>query len=150
MSTDYRAIAVIGINIDLSKIPTEDTWVKVGKHNRPKTMKFDPDTGVRLWNVISCPKFQFHRHDYSLGELEIPFIDFPDEMHIELFDSGGQKTQTILGFGIISGTWEQPVLKCPYHLPAIENIKQELKNKLECVGLWDEKEFGLWAILQIT
>lgn len=150
MSVDFRAVAVIGSKIDLSKIPTKDTWIKVGKHNRPKTMKFDPDTGNQLWNVISCPKFQFHRENDSLGEPKISFIDFSGKIRIELFDSGEENKQTILGFGISSGTWEQPVLKCPYPLPAIEQVKNKLKEKLEPLGLWDEKEFGLWAILQIT
>ena len=49
MSTDYNGVLAHGVMVERQK--TKPTKTKIGNHNYPETMNFDPQTGKPLWQT---------------------------------------------------------------------------------------------------
>ena len=142
MSTDYYAYAVIGLKIDPTKLYKE---IKIRNCDctLPEDNKFTfcPHCGQKVYQIENHP------------------ID-------EVDDSNSK--DTLCGYPIIYGTDRETAYVAIYHSAIstyagtllcdknsyfsqfpynIEDKKNEMKNKLGPLGFWDEKMFGLWAVL---
>ncbi len=137
MGADYTAIAVIGVDIDMSKIPVIRTKEKVGDHNYPETMNYDPVTGKQLWTIQEERQFSFFSDEDNC-------VVFPKD--VKLFNSTDNEDY-ILGFGIDDTYSNGGNAIDSARLPDIVKLKEQLKALLEPFGMWDEERFKLYSIL---
>ena len=140
MSVHYEAIALIGIVVPPKMFEGETRIVPAFPHNHPRTMKFDPETGRKLWQTEILPH---------------PLYD-PDGKPNNDSYSG-----TFAGFEIVTaadvpGTWLAiKIVRSEKDMTSIDfedlaRKKQELKAALSKIGAWNEKDFGLYAIQYIA
>ena len=144
MGADYRAYAVIGCEIDLDVIPRITKIVKAFNHNHPENVKFDPDTGNKLWKEDSYQEFAFGPDDDRTYDERTKMINIGD---FSIF-RGTDGKPIVLGIGCGDSTYsnggdDHEVID----LPDINGLKNKLKAILEPVEMWDEDCFGLHAIL---
>jgi len=104
-------------------------------------MKFDPETGKELWKEIKIPEFDFsdNGNEWGRGIINIP------NMRLYCGTDGYCK---VYGFGIgdTNSNCGNDIAHRELTMSSDE-IKAELKKVLEPLGVWDEKEFGLYTIL---
>ncbi len=131
MGVSYNATAVLGIKIDRYRLHEKRT-VKAYDHNYPESMKFDPQTGNKLWvqqeSLISAINHYDESDDYMLGPFKVIFISESEDCYVVLSSVSTDRR--------------------PKKTEANFN-REELQQVLEPLGLWDEKQFGLWAIVEI-
>lgn len=135
MSVNYSAKAVIGVRINPDKLYAKKKF-KAFDHNFSELQNFCSQTGRRLWI-----------------EKEFP-IDGYDAIRNKLF-----------GFPVVYGTDGSEAFICvaaatDTHSNGGNNSfmtsidinlewqKQKLKNVLLHLEMWDDAEFGLWAVLR--
>jgi len=145
MSTSYYAKAIIGIEIDPSKLVEIRMVRNCSCAEAPgKTMKYCPNCSRKAWSEKEWPADEDFDYDNNLycGLKVICLKSCTRDMdfyHIyRMFVVGaGAETDDLCYTG-------KPVM-CS--LPEdISEIKETLKNILEPKDLWDESKFGLWAI----
>ena len=136
MSVSYTAKAIIGIPVDSGIFYLPPKTVKAFEHDYPPTMKFDPQSGRKLWEEEEeCRPEYDERHE--------TFGGFP-----------------LVRAGDHDGTW-LAVLLCEdadygrknkfRPLPAdLEEQKAALRALLDPLGAWDEEKFGLHAIQYVS
>lgn len=141
MGADFRAYAVIGLRVDEERLYGPPKKVKAFEHNHPEDWEVDPRTGKKLWYEERPP----------------------------LADYDPQGTEKILGYKVVTGTWTgrgRDAYICLHfagnrtysnggqkddldllNLPELQQSKEKMKEALSPLGIWNEKEFGLWAVL---
>jgi hypothetical protein len=145
MGADYTAKAVIGCILDYDKIPIIRKKVKAFKHDIPETsdVKFDAKTGRPLWEEHSYPAFTFNEEDRGTETKKI------NKKGLKIYQ-GTDGEPTILGFGV-SDTYSNGGNTYDFAtLPNIPALKEKLKSILEPLNMWNEKEFGLYALLDCS
>ena len=138
MGYSARAHAIIGIRIDNRKL-----WTQVGKkacsHAIPKNSKFCPECGVK--NIIVPEKKPIKGYEKGDG-------DYGTVAGFKLGSDGCEnEPEFIAGFDPETGSSNggEPSAFSP--IPDIAKIKADMKSKLEPLGLWNEKAFGIYAVL---
>ena len=120
---------------------TTEKVVKAFPHNHPESMKFDPETGKKLWEIKDVPVKGYDEddcvfHGYQIvhttdrRETIIAYLAIGDHTN----SNGGADYQ----MEKLSGKED------------ISKIKEEMKELLEPLGAWDEKKFGLYAVLSCS
>lgn len=145
MSTSYYAKAIIGIEIDPSKLIEIRMERNCSCSYAPlKTMNFCPNCSSKAWKKEewSADKdFDYDNYKYC-GLKVICLSDYDrDFYHIH--------RMFIVAVGADTGDLCYSDSGGPVMCPLPENIsetKEMLKDILEPKGLWDESKFGLWAI----
>lgn len=132
MGADYHAYAVIGIVVDSSKFYHEPRTVKAFDHDYPEDMKFCPQTGKELWALDEEPIEGFDEDRYTLGGF--PIVQGTD---------GKIEVLAVCRNG--ADDYDRGKVK---PLPDnLDELKQQVKSLLEPLGQWDERKWGLYAIL---
>lgn len=141
MGASYHSHALIGLRVPrhiyvAKAFDRKD--VKTFPHDFAPAIKFHPQNGQRLWKEELTP---FEDVEKVLSNFTI-VTDGEIDRHVyicvcyagnEINDNGGpydSLTQLAQSFSI--SEW-----------------KKRMQNELEPLGLWNEKEFGLWAVLDI-
>lgn len=144
MGADYRAYAVIGCEIMLENIPKITEIIKAFNHNHPKNVKFDPETGKKLWKEDSYQEFAFEPDDDRTYDERTKMIDIGE---FKIY-RGTDGSPTVIGFGCGEDTYSNGgEVHEVIDLPDVNELKNKLKAILEPVNMWDEDCFGLHAIL---
>ena len=143
MGCDFKAKAVIGIKIRLADIPTKHIVEKAFDHSYSAGMRFDPQTGRKLWKESHVPEIAFseeYEGDLDAGTKLITVTN------AEAFDDGYGE-DLVFGFGV-DGTNSNGGATMDFcTIPDTELLKKNLKKALEPYGLWEENKFGLYTIL---
>lgn len=135
MGADYYSYAVIGVEIDQKKLYQKPINKKAFEHDYPKTMKFCPNTGNKLWEEVEEPIPEWDDED-ELGEYKVYFST--------------DDTRCFIGVIVCeSGPYKGEVnfVQFPDDL---EDKKQKLKDFLTPLGLWDESKFGVYSIMRCS
>ncbi len=138
MGVDYSAKAVIGCRISGSDTKTTKQ-VRGCKHSIPtKKVKFCPECGKPAWEEedVILPFFREAVHD-----------DYKDQPKLATDFGFFQSTDNehfVVGYGLIVSDRDGGIDSMT--VPDLEGTKQECKEVLEPLGLWDESQFGLWVI----
>lgn len=136
MSVVYYAYAVVGVRLLPKQFVTKDV-----KRVRGCKHEFDSD----FCPVCGSPKWR---------EEKISFDALAT-------DEGDDKLDVFHGIPVCYNTDDQYVYlgitaktsyygeedECEINILSIEQIREKLKSVLEPLGIWDEKSFGLWAVL---
>lgn len=149
MGADYSAFAIIGCIIDLKKIPVITKKVKAFEHNVPEDsdVKFDAKTGRALWEEEEYLEYTFET-DYE-GERVGPDTKKVDKKGLKLY-YGTDGEPVILGFGV-GDTYSNGGNDYDFRsLSDTNEIKEKLKSILEPLGMWNEKKFGLYSLLECS
>lgn len=135
MGVSYYSKAVIGIRVPPADFFVDKT-VKTFDHDYPEDFTHDPKSGKKLWMTVREPR----------PDLNVP-VDWEIDNGLngfEFFDSTDSE-ETVLGIGCESGNWQGEVAFRP--LPKdINTLKEELRQLLEPLGMWNEKAFGLYSV----
>ena len=139
---EYSAYAVIGCEIDLDKIPKITKTIKAFNHNHPENIKFDPETGKKLWKEDTYQEFAFEPD--RTDDIRTNVIDIGE---FKIF-RGTDARPIVMGFGCGKNTYsnggdDYEVID----LPDVNELKNKLKAILEPLKMWDEECFKLHAIL---
>lgn len=125
-----HAHAIIGIKVDKNRLYQEPRRVKAFDHNYDEETFFCPKTGRRLWRSAPVAIPEWHETYEKLGEYKV-YLDYQREddpiVSILKLDEDNEFSE----------------------FPAnLEERKQELKDFLEPLGMWDESKFGLYCLLR--
>ncbi len=159
MGADFYATTIVGVRIAGAKL-YETRMVKAFEHNHPANWKVDPVTGRELWrkeevskldddprfakaydwnDVKRCPKAAkaavvLSERDESSHSRRRDWV-FVGRLtaHIHV----GHRDEGIAGIGALSHT-------------AIGDEKKFLEDLLTPLGLWDEAEFGIWLVGDVS
>ena len=132
MGADWTAKAVIGVKVPVDKL-YDRTKVRTCRHPLPnEEVRYCPTCGRTAWDDDSVIKYDLFKLGVELitGTDHKPLIltlkDFA--AYADAYDNDGYGLLPLTGDGLVS-------------------IKPKLQAKLEPLGLWDEKAFGLYAVL---
>jgi len=142
---------VIGVRLSKDKIYKTDK-VKAFDHNYPDTMKFCPETGKKLWKMDSwVARFPgLERGDDRFASLKLvngPYTYKPNEEKSLGYDSDVETFY--LGKSFETNGYQDDKRVSFISPEMIANIKDKVRANLEPLGLWDEKEFGIWTVLYV-
>lgn len=142
----YTSYAIIGIKVNPSKFTTleEKRGCKCEVEGIEK-MKFCPRCGAKSFvkEKVPIPQFKEDRDDdkfHNYQSLCNYAIIYPDA------ENDGEAYVAAMYVDDSSYTEKN---KNRMRIPKdIETIKEKMKKLLKPIGLWDEKKFGLWAVLE--
>lgn len=140
MGVDYSAHAVIGV-----KVPREKLWieqrVKAYDHHYPESMNFNPQTGAKLWETLKEPIPVYFEAEEEIRISSSVFQVF--------WDHTGENAIVAVCHAYVDA-WGSNTCLDFAGLPDIELAKAKLKDALGPEGLWNEKTFGLYAVLRCS
>ena len=139
MGADYSSYSIIGLKVDPDKLYTEAIR-KTYNHNHPENMKFDPETGKKLWETRQEPISQFNESEEEFSGYPVVFGTDRGEAFICIYCASGTYS---------NGGSNSSFTKIDEDFNLIKE-KKEMKNLLEPLGLWNEKDFGLWTVLHCS
>ena len=151
MSVVYKSYAVIGIEIDLNKC------FKMGTERNCKcvvagieNMKFCPTCGLKAHHMVQNPISEYDddvRTEHGGGPFEKTLCGYPILFNSYDEEEGcGGKGVALVALYWASDNKQHNSVMAKLSLN-LEEIKEEMKNKLDPLGMWDEKKFGLWSLL---
>ena len=144
MGVDFTAYAAVGMSIDHDTLFRKQK-IKRGRHDFPENVSFHPDTGVRLWEEVD---FRMDR-----GESGDSFLDeFPivEGTYCDYGPKKGQcRTYVICAIPPAKADDDKDGF-IPIDPTGLERVKANLRRRLEEHGLWDERRFGVHAILDCS
>lgn len=129
MGADYYAKAAIGLKISPKQLQLPPIKVKTFEHNYSEEFQFDPKNGKPLWKMEQ----QLHK---SCDEEREFFGSYP------MIHSTDSKDFVIAVVKTDSDTYRECNMA---KLPSQRAITK-FKNDMMAAGLWNEADFGLWAV----
>lgn len=138
MGYDATAITIIGVRIDRKKLYGQVSK-KSCPHAVPKEAKFCPECGAMNKPVVEQHEIEgYDSSRETVAGLKMITTDFESKdpprfaigFEIKTESSGGEGPR--FAFATI---------------PNVEVIKADMYKRLKPLGLWDEKTFGVYAIL---
>lgn len=151
MSTSYAGRALIGVCLTRSQIFKKET-VKAFNHDRPSSMKFDPDTGKPLWKTSESCILMPKDPDYVDG-CDLSTVEPKEELGgLYLFhDRPGDDTKTryLLGdLAVEDSRYRKGNFKAVDE-DDLRDTRENVRQVLEPHGLWDPSKFGLWVVTYV-
>jgi hypothetical protein len=139
MGVDYTAYAVIGVEIDPTKL-TRPKVVPHDEHPVPPGARFCPECGapatINVLELIEGYDDDADRDDQFYQEVTgYPLVR-------------NDKTDVVGGLIAEVNDWKHTTRFV--RLGDLERLKAEMQAKLEPMGLWDESKFGLYALLDVS
>jgi hypothetical protein len=135
MGADYHAYAAIGVLVDRTDL-YQTKMVKVGNHDFDQKTLYHPQTGKQLWEPI--PGF---------SDRTLMFASrFPVIMGTAAYTELYEQTIVICAIAPVRAD-ETCDRMMALDLENLPQAKNDLKEVLEPIGLWDEQKFGLHAVL---
>lgn len=131
MSVLYKAWSGMGVWIPSNRlyVPRE---VKAFEHNFPVEVRYHPQTGKALWRTVNFPIPEFNEETNNLGKYDI-FRDYRHELAYCTF------------FSTYSDEYSPNKIS---NIPEdIGPKKEEMREFLSKLGLWDEIRFGHHIVL---
>lgn len=161
MGADYTAKAIIGV-----RLPEDESLPKLMQSVRKRAFdhkfeddgetEYHPKDGRKLWldETVEIeteePAIVFSVDD-DLDEDDIyegqKLIKAPEGLE---FANGTDGDNLCIGVVIRTGSSNGEEDIAFERIPDIDKVKTQLKTLLEPVGLWVEKDFGLYAILSCS
>lgn len=155
MSTSYGGRALIGVCLTRAQIFKKET-VKAFEHDRPSSMKFDPDTGKRLWKINESCILMPKDPDYVDG-CDLSTVEPKKELGgLYLFNdssgTGNEKRRYLLGDLAVEDEAEGYRQNNFKEIDGddIRDTRESVRQILEPHGLWDPSKFGLWVVLYVS
>ncbi len=149
MSVTVAVDTVVGVMFPKEKL-FYDKKVKTFNHDYPDTMKFCSDTGKALWKIDKhCPLFPGLEYgDDRFAGLKL--VNGPS-VHEQNKNGNWESEYKTFYVGKSFGTnaYEDNKRVSYISEKAVADIKTEVQAKLEPLGLWDEKNFGIWTVLYV-
>lgn len=140
MGVDYKAYAGIGLRVRPDKL-CKPVRVKAFEHSFPENLNFDPKTGKKLWydrNLYLSDKGAFELEDRPESIFGFPVLWSTDNHEAVICAvASGRKTYSNGGEHVERA--DLPV--------ALDAQIDKFRQAMEEHGLWNPKEFGLWAVL---
>lgn len=133
MGADYYSYLIVGCSVDEDKfkIPTKVRACKCDV-DKIEDMKFCPKCGEEVWT-----------EDYDLIE---GYEEDESFLGLDLvYNTDNENCWIAIRKKEIGGYHKDDCDKLDRN-DDIEQLKEELKAKLEPHGLWDEESFGIWII----
>lgn len=158
MGTDYKAVAVLGIGIEVKNIPKLKKTAKVPtfEHNYSEEDTFHPKSGKKLW----ADETQEVDSDNAVYYIE------DDEIYQQEYDSNGSLSEKLVcclfNYGVrcytdedgdyIVGIVADDTYSNGGNFHDFEDVpdgfKETLKKFLGDYGLWKEEDYGLYCVLR--
>ncbi len=135
MGVDYTSYAVIGVKIDPEKLYIEETKRGCNCEKTP-TEKFCSDCGAKSFIESKEPIASYDEDENVLG-------------YRILWGTNCEKAVIAISWSEDDdyGQEDNSFAQIPNNL---EELKNKMKNALGPVGLWDEKNFGLWSVIHCS
>jgi len=144
MGADYSSYAVVGVEIDQSKLFTTEKVrgckCDMGDVN-PETTKFCPLCGKEVWKEEETP-IPAYNEDADSG----PFYRCLGPYMLVFTTDYRRCFAGVILCGPADGDRgdeDALMAELPYDL---KSIRDEMRRQLEPLGLWQEDKFGLWAV----
>lgn len=134
MSVNFYSYSVIGVEIDEDDLYQPAKMVKAFEHNHGRDVKFCPQTGKECWKEVREPISEWDEYQ-TLGEYKVHHSTDQRRYVVGIVAS-----ET----GSSDGGDDVAFNKLPHN---IEGEKERLKSFLKPLGLWNDRKFGLYAIL---
>lgn len=128
----YSGFAAIGIEIDCGKLIGSVELVRAFPHEYPEDIKFCPNTGRKLWLQRETNIKEYDSHKNTLCGLPLRGTTEDGRTVVCIATVEADATEGEFGFTKI---------------PDLAVAKNQLREKLEPLGLWDEGSFGLYSLL---
>jgi hypothetical protein len=140
MSTDFTAIACIGVKVHKDRLfeEVERAWCRHPIPVLPSGAKFCPECGKPVGRRVKEP-IDGYSGEKLFGLTVIEAHNDADYVIVSPLN-------LIAGVGL--GVARKANLKPVDLVQAFSATWQKLQDTLTPHGLWDENQFGLWAVLQ--
>lgn len=133
---DHNSIAIVGIRLDYDSLYTV-TKVRTFEHNYPQSSNYCYVTGKKLWTDLRKPVVGYDEVNQKLSGFKVEFSSDRGDAFICI----AVATTTEYYKGGKGNSMSQAILNA-----SLDQQKQKLKEALLPLGLWNEEEFGLWAV----
>jgi hypothetical protein len=151
MGVDFRATAMIGVELDKSKMMKKYEARGCEHEISSQDAKYCAICGKEIW---------VEYEDYLEVFSEEPETSDGDALKSgEVFSGGYQLAYTtncdrvLIGIKVSAPTHggrEAEMWKFSYYSYIVDGIIRDLSEYLKPYGLWDESKFGLWAIAYVS
>jgi len=150
VSITYSSYAFIGVKIDDSKLRTTKKSRSCGHIIKDIDKEnFCGTCGKRIWNFeeVPIPQFNTEENDWEEFPIGHSLCGYAVLYHGSDYGPSG----TYVAIEVVKDDHhidehDENMIKIPEDIDA---LKIEMKNKLEPLGFWDEKTFGLWSVLNV-
>ena len=142
---DSYATAVVGVEIDIEKLYFDEkiescrangcTKKKECPAKENSDFKFCPECGKKPWKLIQKPIKDWDECDQKLGKFKVHFST--DQQYAVV---------GVLATDLVRIGYDDKEISFAKLPSDIEKQKQEIKEFLEPLGLWDEEKFGMWSV----
>lgn len=139
MSVDYYQYLIVGCKIDENKIKIPERIRNCDCDiQNIDTMKYCPECGRAAWRDDWKAIEGYNSTVYPETFLDMPLI----------YDTDGANCWIAIQKQDLKEDMSNAIKF--ENIENIEALKKEIKSKLEPVGLWNEKDFGIWTIQNIS
>jgi len=135
MGVSYSAYTVVGIRVKEHQLYKEKR-IRECKHPFVEDARFCPVCGKSMFSVE-------YESIAGYDEGSVEFLGF-DVYGGTLNEDDSIGTDIFIGVGCLVDDEYEPK---KFDLLNEEEVRNELKKKLEPLGLWNEKDFGIWTVL---
>lgn len=147
MSTVFYAEAVIGMAITEDKLFIEKPYPNC-EHKIPDGAKYCPTCGQLAVKMLSEPAVDLGiKFNHDVYEYMCDWEEALERKGWSIVKT--QEDNMIIGIAAKSdddyGNFTNMV-----EISNLENLKQQLKDYFEPLGLWDESSFGLWSVMTVS
>jgi hypothetical protein len=137
VSVSFSAVAIIGVELDPKALYTRE-MVRTCNHPVSGADKFCPHCGKQVWTERRAPIPEYDVENGKLFEMRV--FSTGEEDHKRYF-TGVMTPQA----GIYVGMAQKANLSDTPDVVA--NTKAALEQLLLPLGLWKERSFGLWVVM---
>lgn len=159
MGADYRAVAVLGIGIEVKNIPKLKKTAKVPafEHDYSEEDRFHPKSGKKLWTdetrevdsenaVYYIEDDEIHQQVFENGTLSEKRVCNLEDHNIRCYtDEDGDYIVGIVADDTYSNGGNYRDFE---DVP--DGLKETLKGLLGEYDLWNEEDYGLHCVLDCT
>lgn len=140
MGTTFYSCAIIGVRLSFHALH-EYKKVKAFDHNHPESWKVCPESGRQLWvDTWELKPFATGEQGWDVRIKGFKVVEGEYEDYRE-----GRHWQYVALCSVQSTSDDRDAKRAPLDMTSerLANFREVLTE----VGVWDEKAFGLWAVL---
>ena len=151
----FKAITVIGVRLkkaDLVRTIRE----KAFEHEHPETVNFDPSTGQKCWNDSHTNILTGNPIVFTASGMPIFGCDVWKAQSGTEFDIATESYESpyiYIGGAIVSKSSNEADWSMERPMPLSLNVaafRGNIRGYVEPHQLWDQSQFGMWAILSLA
>ena len=159
----YKAWTIYGCQIDVEKLYRDVTVIQDG-HNCPgyrelremgREPKFCMDCGKKTHHVERVCRLPEYEEDGTIGGIKVLCLSVGDLVGVPEYEDEDEFADELEYIHILPA-WFQKVEYQHYGVAVrnstsafiISDLKKQMRDILDPLGMWDERKWGLWTVLE--